>query len=193
MRHPAQRLMRRSAKYETIISIERSTLTRCCPPKAAVCSSWFSSSRQEVPRQTKKSSKHSTTQAQANPSIVDAQLVDQEAYGGEKQRRHALCCLVPVCPPPFRPVSAPPPRQHRSYILSVSPAATLGSRTAKITRRCHDPDNTCMRGPHSHVTFLQCRTGIPPLRKRLTNFTPRFDCCLLSRSTTSDPAPRHRR
>lgn len=46
---------------------------------------------------------------------------------------------------------------------------------------------------HSHVTFLQCRIGIPPLLSRLMNLTPRLDCCLLSRSTTSVPVPKRRR
>lgn len=50
----------------------------------------------------------------------------------------------------------------------------------------------CLSG-NSQETFLQCIMGIPQLRKRLTNFRPRLDCSLLSRSTTRDPAPRQRR
>ena len=50
----------------------------------------------------------------------------------------------------------------------------------------------CGRSPrNSHVTFLQCRRGMPPVRRRSMNLTPCLDCFFVSRSTTRHPAAKH--
>lgn len=51
----------------------------------------------------------------------------------------------------------------------------------------------CTPSTHSHDTFLQWRTGMPPLRTRLTNLTPPLDCSLERRSTTRHPRPKDRK